>query len=192
MTLGTVAQGIVGAAGGGEPMPIKQLARSKDELVTAPRDATVRELARLMDENTVGCVVIEGYEQAELVMTKRGPRRKQGKQELSGEPVGIVTDRDLTVDVLAADRDPDAMTAADVMQEDLVTVGPNASAFDLCTTMCEHEVRRVPVVDNDQLVGIITMDDVLVLIESELSNISTIATDLAGVIDAESPPLSIR
>jgi CBS domain-containing protein len=174
-------------------MPIKRLARSKDELVTAPRDATVRELARLMAENTVGCVVIEGYEQPNLVMTKRGPRRQQGQRELSGEPVGIVTDRDLTVDVLAADRDPDTMTAEDVMQEDVVTVGPNASAFDLCETMAEHEVRRVPVVDNGgQLVGIITMDDVLVLIDSELSNISSIASDLAGVIDAESPPLSIR
>jgi CBS-domain-containing membrane protein len=85
------------------------------------------------------------------------------------------------VRVAADGNDPGTLTAADVMSADPVTVDVDTGVFDLCTEMCNHEVRRMPVVDDETLVGIVTLDDLLVLLTAELGS-------LVDVIGAESPP----
>lgn len=131
----------------------------REDVVAAGPAAPVAEVAGLMREENVGSVVVvEG-----------------------NAPVGIVTDRDLTVDVLAAGTDPATVTAEDVMTADPETIDVDAGVFDLVTAMCDASVRRMPVVDGDELAGIIALDDLIVLLARELDN-------LAGVIAAESPP----
>jgi CBS domain-containing protein len=171
-------------------MPLKHLARDEDELVTATEDATVPELARLMRDETVGSVINEGQEKPGVIMTERGPRRQAGEPEPNGEPVGIVTDRDLVVDVLADEREPRSVTAGDVMTPDPVTVEEDDNVFTLCARMRQHNVRRVPVVDAaGKMTGIISLDDIIVRLEDEIDKIEQISNDMAAVIESESPPL---
>lgn len=139
-------------------MPIKDLARG--EVVTTSADAPVAELASIMKDEDVGSVVItEG-----------------------DEPAGIVTDRDLTMRVLADGIDPSESTAGDVMSETLHTVEEGAGFYEVAERMSEHAIRRLPVCDADgALVGIITADDMTELLADELQQ-------LAAVIEAQRPP----
>jgi CBS domain-containing protein len=139
-------------------MPVRSIARGTDQLVTAAPDATATSLARAMDDDSVGSVVIVEDD----------------------EPVGIVTDRDLALSVLMEGRDGDT-PAAEFMTRDLVTVHAEAGVMELCRTMREHGVRRLPVVDDGRLTGIVTLDDVVVLLQGEMENITE-------VIRTESPP----
>lgn len=124
---------------------------------TAGPSATVEALALRLEEANVGSIVIE--------------------EEMS--PVGMVTDRDLTLRVLARGGEPTGVEARDVMTPDPVTVTIDSGLLDVTRTMREHTVRRLPVVDdNDKLVGIITLDDVMSLLTRELD-------DLGDVIEAE-------
>lgn len=139
-------------------MTVKDIARPREELVSASPDTSLPELAQLMDERKVGCVVIE----------------------TDGDPTGIITDRDFAIMVVGEGKDPTELTAADVMHRDPYTADADDGVFELCATMREHGVRRMPVVEDGKLTGIITLDDLVVLLEQEMH-------DLSEVIRAESP-----
>ena len=139
-------------------MTVHDLARK--DVVTTHRDQSAGNLATVMKEENVGSVIIED----------------------DGRPVGIVTDRDLTLKVLEPRADPREVTAEEIMTEDPTTVGIDDGVFEVTKTMFEAEVRRIPVVDDEgAIAGIITLDDFLVLFTDELNG-------LAGVVEAESAP----
>jgi CBS domain-containing protein len=73
---------------------------------------------------------------------------------------GMLTDRDLVVKVLAKGADPASVTAADLAQGKPVTIGADDDAGDILRTMAEHKVRRLPVIDGHDLVGIVAVADV--------------------------------
>jgi CBS domain-containing protein len=137
-------------------MPLKDIAIRGVE--TAGPDTGVEMLARTMDEAGVGSVVVTEENRV----------------------VGIVTDRDVAL-TLAREPDPTALTAADVMTPEPLTMPSDAGTLELTERMAEAGVRRIPVVDdNGVIVGIVTLDDVVRLLSMELDN-------LAAVIEAESP-----
>ena len=125
---------------------------------TAGPDTTVEVLANTMDEKGVGSVVVTE----------------------DNRVVGIVTDRDVAL-TLARDGDPATLTAADVMAAEPTTLPSSAGVLELTERMAEESVRRIPVVDDGGvIVGIVTLDDVVRLLSTELEH-------LADVIQAESP-----
>ncbi|MFB6073865.1 MAG: CBS domain-containing protein [Haloarculaceae archaeon] len=139
-------------------MPVSAIARRG--VMTAETDQSAGNLASVMREEAVGSVVIVSEDR----------------------PVGIVTDRDLVIEVLEPRRDPSSVTAGDIMTETPATVTADQGVFEATATLFEFGVRRLPVVDDDgAMTGIVTLDDVLVLLTDELGN-------LAGVVEAESPP----
>ena len=141
----------------GLPMTLADIAIPGVE--TAGPDTAVDVLADTMSEQGVGSVVIEE------------DRR----------PVGIVTDRDIALAV-AEEPNLSSLTAAAIMTPDPRTMNSNEGVLDLTTVMCQEEVRRMPIVDDaGEIVGIITFDDLVRLLVTELDN-------LAGVVVAESPP----
>jgi CBS domain-containing protein len=73
---------------------------------------------------------------------------------------GMLTDRDIVVKVLAAGKDPGSTTAGTLAQGEAVTIGADDSIDELLRTMIEHKVRRLPVIDGHQLVGIVSQADV--------------------------------
>lgn len=125
------------------------------EVVTIGPSENIVAAALLMRNHQVGClVVVEG-----------------------NKPVGILTDRDIVRGVIAADVDPELTPVEDVMSSDLITARQTAGVFDVISTMCDEGVRRLPVLDEDgHLVGIIALDDLLLLLGTELVNLASIST----------------
>jgi CBS domain-containing protein len=73
---------------------------------------------------------------------------------------GMLTDRDIVIKVLAAGKDPASTRAGGLAQGESVTIGADDSIDELLKTMIEHKVRRLPVIDGHELVGIVSQADV--------------------------------
>jgi CBS domain-containing protein len=76
--------------------------------------------------------------------------------------LGLVTDRDLVVRVVADRRDPSEVTLGEILTKSPVTVTPDMKVSEARDLMAEHQVRRLPVVKAEKLVGIISMGDIAV------------------------------
>jgi len=119
-------------------------------VLIAQRETPVSEAARLMRQHHVGALVI--VDQAD-----------------GARPVGIVTDRDMVVEVLAEDVAPDKLTVGDIMSVDIVNVGAQDGVFETIGLMQGKGVRRVVVTDDaGQLIGIVSLDDLLEVLAEEL------------------------
>jgi len=73
---------------------------------------------------------------------------------------GMLTDRDIVIRVIAADLDPDSVTVGELAQPETVTIGADDTAQRIFATMAEHKVRRLPVIEGTDLVGIVALADV--------------------------------
>ena len=91
---------------------------------------------------------------------------------------GMVTDRDIVVDVIAAGKDPGAVPVKELGDGKPVTIGADDSVEEALATMKEHKVRRLPVIDGHDLVGIVSVADLATNIENEQTG------DLIEVISA--------
>lgn len=78
----------------------------------------------------------------------------------NGRLVGLVTDRDLVVRVLAEGRDPKTTKVGEIASRDLVTVSPDEDLDQALKLLAQRQVRRLPVVDGDRLVGIVAQADI--------------------------------
>lgn len=134
-------------------MPISEICNR--EVVIVQVGNSVLEAARLMRQHHVGNVV---------VVEDRGGVRI---------PVGIITDRDLVVEIMAQDIAPSGITVGEIMASELASAKESIGVFDAIQYMRSKGVRRLPVVaDNGGLVGIITLDDLLELLAEELLDLS--------------------
>ncbi|MEN3359257.1 MAG: hypothetical protein V7637_3239 [Mycobacteriales bacterium] len=73
---------------------------------------------------------------------------------------GMVTDRDIVVKVLAVGKDPGGTKAGELGQDEVVTIGADDDAEEILRTMATHQVRRLPVIDGHELVGMVAQADV--------------------------------
>jgi CBS domain-containing protein len=98
-------------------------------------------------------------------------------------PVGILTDRDLVLALMAEGLDPEVFTAGDIMSSDLVVVSDEMDAMDAVQLMRTHRLRRLVIVDAaGRLAGIVTMEDILELLTRELADL---AAAVLGARDRE-------
>jgi CBS domain-containing protein len=131
------------------------------EVVVVGEEGSVTEAAKIMREYHVGDVVIV--------------KTRYGKQV----PVGILTDRDITLEIVARNADPEAIRVGDAMTFELTTVFEDDDLMHVIELMRSHGIRRVPVVDADEaLVGILTVDDIVDLL-------SEVMVDLAHLVDSQ-------
>jgi CBS domain-containing protein len=72
---------------------------------------------------------------------------------------GMITDRDIVVKVLAQGRDPSSTTAGELAQGKPVTIGADDSVEEALRTMTQHKVRRLPVIDGHELIGMVSQAD---------------------------------
>jgi len=77
----------------------------------------------------------------------------------NGKLIGTVTDRDIAVRVVAEGKDPQTTTVGEIASKDVVTVGPDLDLGQALKLMARHQVRRLPVVEGDSLVGVIAQAD---------------------------------
>jgi CBS domain-containing protein len=129
------------------------------EVVIAEKTLSVRQAALLMRNHHVG----------DLVVVEENGSRKH--------PVGIVTDRDIVVEVVAPGVNPEALTVADIMGADVATVRENEGVYETIRYMRDKGVRRMPVVDREgSLAGIITLDDLLGLLAEEMTELAKLVS----------------
>jgi CBS domain-containing protein len=80
---------------------------------------------------------------------------------------GMLTDRDIAVKVLAKDRDPGSTTAGELGEGKPVTIGADDSVEEALKTMAEHKVRRLPVIDGHELIGIVSQGDLATQVDEQ-------------------------
>lgn len=131
------------------------------EVVVVDEDRSITEAAQIMREYHVGDVVI--------------CKARNGKQV----PVGIFTDRDIALEIVAKGTDPESISVSDAMSFELTTVTEDDDLMQVIEVMRDKGIRRVPVVDADKvLVGILTVDDIVDLL-------SEVLIDLAHLVDRQ-------
>lgn len=108
--------------------------------ISLPSDASVLDAARRMRDDDIGDVMVADVDNL----------------------LGIVTDRDLVVRVLAEGRDPARTPLAEVFSGELLSVEPEADVDEAARLMRENAVRRLPVVESGRLVGVVTIGDLAV------------------------------
>ena len=133
------------------------------QVITVQRDATVLHAAVLMRQHHVGDVVVIENRKNKTV------------------PIGIVTDRDIVVELVATELDCNVITVGDIIITKLIVVKDSAGVFETIHLMASKGVRRLPVVDDDgELVGIITLDDLLLLLSKELAALTKLVAKLVA------------
>lgn len=108
-------------------------------MVVLDQGAPVFEAARAIENNNIGAVVVQHR----------------------GNVVGILTDRDLAIRVLAHALDPNTTTIADVMTRNVATLSPSDDQSDAIRLMQDRNCRRIPLVEHGRVVGMVTLDDLL-------------------------------
>ena len=133
--------------------------RCNRQVVTATRETSITGAAQLMRDKHVGSLIVVE------------------NRDNHPEPVGILTDRDIVIEVLAENIDPDAVTVGDVMTTAVLKVCEHDSIFEVAQRMRARGVRRVPVVSKQrELVGVLAQDDILALLGEELSLLIKVST----------------
>jgi len=142
-----------------QPISLENIIQT--DVVTAERDTPIRTIVAKMAEREVGCVVLVEDE----------------------KPIGLLTDRKIA---LTLEETPDLAdrTAEELLSEELVTGQSDMTFFEVIDRLNEAGVRRLPIVDEDDetLAGIVSLDDILVVLGVELRN-------AAGIIEEQSPRL---
>ncbi|HTY79066.1 MAG TPA: CBS domain-containing protein [Candidatus Bathyarchaeia archaeon] len=116
-------------------------------VVTASARMTVAEAARIMKQKNVGALIVVN----------------------AGRPLGILTDRDIVVDVVAAGKDPDEVHVGDVARKRTATIRDDLGLSDAARAFAKSAVRRLPVVDKaGRVTGILSIDDLMMLLGNEM------------------------
>jgi len=109
-------------------------------VVAVAADTPLREAAEMMADNHIGCLVVKS----------------------GGKVTGILTDRDVLVFIAdESHRSMDSYRVKDVMKGYVITIHPNNPVEKAAELMTENRIKKIPVLDNDRLVGIITMSDII-------------------------------
>ena len=120
-------------------------------VVTASAQMTVEEAARAMRTKNVGALVVVN----------------------AGRPIGMLTDRDVAIEVVAKGMDPDVARVGDVMHKRPITIREDLGIFDAAKVFARTGVRRLPVVTKSGvLVGVIAVDDLIMLLGNELGHVA--------------------
>jgi CBS domain-containing protein len=109
-------------------------------VVTTDEEAPTNKIAKLMTENKFGCVIVANKD---------------------GKPLGIITEKDLVVRVLAKNLKPEGVKAKQVMTAPLATIEPDASISDAARRMSRLDIRRLGVVYKGDLIGLVSSKDIL-------------------------------
>lgn len=139
----------------------------RPRLVALDAGAPVLEGARALESNNIGAVMVQER----------------------GRVAGIVTDRDLAVRVVGQGLDPTSTTLGEVMTTPVVTLSPTDSQLDAIRFMRQRNVRRIPLVEGDRLVGLVTLDDLLL---DEAAPLEYLAAIVASQLGEGGPAASPR
>jgi len=131
-------------------MPIMEY--STKHVITAPGSQTVFDAAKQMWDRNVGCIVVLDSDK---------------------KPLGMVTDRDIAVNVVAQGKDPRSTVLKEIMSKHTLVLRQDQGIFEATKMMSEKGIRRIPIVDSEgKLSGIISLDDLIMVFGEEVANIA--------------------
>lgn len=126
-------------------MLLKEIMQKR--VVTISPDATIRDAAKKMKDYRIGYLLIT-----------------------NGESIkGCITDRDLVL-WLATGKEPDSTRIESIMQANIVTATPDTDVYDASKIMARKKIRRLPIVENSRLIGLVSVSDLASVIEEEVDN----------------------
>ena len=129
------------------------------QTIYCTRDETVQGAALLMRKHHVGDLVVVDQTDGERI------------------PIGIITDRDIVVSVIALGLDPSSLLVGDIMSDDLLTTSEDDDVYETIERMRFRGIRRVPVVSSSgSLSGIVSVDDLLEFLAEEMGELSRISS----------------
>jgi predicted transcriptional regulator len=137
--------------------------------ITVDEDESITEIAQIMKQANIGCVIVTGRD---------------------GKPLGMITERDLVVRVLARKAIANQLSAKEVMSTPLIVVNPEETINEAARRMSQRHIRRLGILYKGDLVGIISSKDILAVtpdlleIIQEKARINAIPEE-----DLETPPL---
>ena len=137
-------------------MPIGEFCNR--EVVYATRETSIPEAAQLMRRYHVGDLVVV--------------------DEVDGKriPVGIVTDRDIVIEIISQSLDLNEFSVGDIMSPQLISVQEKEGVFEAIRLMRAKGIRRIPVVNHEGgLEGVVTADDILDLLATEMTELAKVA-----------------
>ena len=108
------------------------------EVYCVKPETTVNEIAKLMEKNHIGCVPVCNNDNT---------------------VVGVITDRDIILRTIACDKDVKTTKASDIMTCNVCTCNQEDDIYDAELKMANNQIRRIPVVDNNKVIGILTFGD---------------------------------
>jgi CBS domain-containing protein len=109
------------------------------QVITTRKDSTVEEAVKLMNEREIGCLIVTENDR----------------------PIGILTERDLLKRILVKSKDLKGMKVQDVMSMPLISVEPNVQIGDASRLMFQKNIKKMPIVKKGELVGLVTLTDIL-------------------------------
>ena len=109
------------------------------KVISASKDISIKEAARTLTKHEIGSLIIVEDEKI----------------------VGVITESDIIRKVVATGLDPSVTLVEEMMTKDVITIDADAELNDACQTMVDHKIKRLPVLDGGQLVGIITTTDII-------------------------------
>jgi len=110
-----------------------------NKVIKANGDTSLREIAKLMENNGVGSIPI---------------------CDDNGKVVGFITDRDIITRCVAANGDCSKIKASDVMTKQVIKTTPDTDIKEVCETMSTNQIRRLPVIENNKIVGMLSLGDI--------------------------------
>ncbi len=117
-------------------VPVKEI--MTENVVTCTPNTNVAKAAKLMTEKGVGCVVVTR----------------------NRKPIGILTEQDILTKVVSADLKASRVKVGDIMSKRLITIEADSDVLEAAKLMTRHKIRRLPVVRNGVLAGIVTASDI--------------------------------
>lgn len=124
-------------------------------VVCANQDTTVTDIAKLMSQNHVGCIPICDFNK---------------------NVVGLITDRDITLRSVACGKDSNTTKASEIMTTKIYKVNPTSEVSEASRIMCDCQVKRIPVIEGNTIVGMLTLGDL-----ANNNNVS--ATEVSNTVE---------
>lgn len=128
---------------------------SKKRVITSNTNTSIKTIVQTMTKNNIGCVIL-----------------------MKGEsPIGIITERDIVQKVTLAESEILEEPAEKIMSHPLITISPTGSVIEAAQKMAENNIKKLPIVKDDRLVGIITHTDIIANFNKFVN------TDMYGYMD---------
>ena len=120
-------------------------------VITVNPNATVKDATKLMNKHNIGCLIVVG----------------------KGKVVGIVTERDILRKIVETSKNPEKTKISEIMSTKLLVAAPNMDVVDAAKIMLQRKIKKLPIVTNKKLVGLVSLTDIArtVRIEPEIMNV---------------------